>query len=227
MRPETALMLVCGAAGAAAALPRNVTALATFYGAKDNCPPGGAIAYPVIHQQAGGTGTFADPITFAGARAAVKPGTRVYAFWLQKYFIMEDDCEECDGDWSRDKAWHFDLWTGPDNVTPGPNLISCEDALTESATLFEVDALPSYPVNVTPLFNNATLACIVPISGSCTDVGNECGNSCEIPVKDTCPHIAAELLLNYTRFLELNPGLNCSGIVPEGTSVCMGGTCGD
>lgn len=44
----------------------------TFFGARDNCPPGGAIAYPKIHKQAGGVGTFADPITFAGAEKALK-----------------------------------------------------------------------------------------------------------------------------------------------------------
>jgi hypothetical protein len=55
----------------------NGTALAdvTFYGALDNCPPGGDIAYPKLHKEAGGKGTFEDPITFAGAEKSMKPGT--------------------------------------------------------------------------------------------------------------------------------------------------------
>ena len=39
----------------------------TFYGWWDNTPPGGDIAFPRLHNTAGGRGTFADPITFATA----------------------------------------------------------------------------------------------------------------------------------------------------------------
>ncbi|GDY30080.1 hypothetical protein [Gandjariella thermophila] len=40
--------------------------LVTLYGARDNDPPGSSdISYPQIHSQAGGTGTYDDPITFA------------------------------------------------------------------------------------------------------------------------------------------------------------------
>jgi len=46
-----------------------------FVHTKDNCPPGGAIAYPVIHQQAGGVGTFQDPITYAGDVDVTPAGT--------------------------------------------------------------------------------------------------------------------------------------------------------
>jgi hypothetical protein len=37
----------------------------TFYGWYDNTPPGGDVAYPQIHDTAGGKGTWSDPITFA------------------------------------------------------------------------------------------------------------------------------------------------------------------
>jgi hypothetical protein len=71
----------------------------TFYGARDNCPPGGDIAHPTIHKLAGGTGNWADPITFAGADlkgqgVPYAVGQKVYVPSLQKYFIMEDQCEE-------------------------------------------------------------------------------------------------------------------------------------
>ena len=71
---------------------------------------GGDIAYPDLHKEAGGTGTYKDPITYAGTKKATKPGSIIYVNFLQKYFIMEDDCEECDHEWDRNQKWHFDLW---------------------------------------------------------------------------------------------------------------------
>jgi hypothetical protein len=49
--------------------------LVTLYGWPDNSPPGNAIAYPAdggyptIHNAAGGTGTYANPVTFATDQA--------------------------------------------------------------------------------------------------------------------------------------------------------------
>ena len=209
---------------------QEVTAETTFYGARDNCPPGGDIAYPDLHKEAGGTGSYKDPITYAGAKAATKPGSIIYVEFLQKYFIMEDDCEECDRDWRTGQKYHFDLWMGPDNVTAGPNLISCEDTLTQSKTKVIIDPDDNLIVNTTKLFNGDTLQCIVPIEQCTTKNPNECGNECEIPNSGTCQGIANQLLLNLTRFEQLNPKLNCgdgSKVIPKGTTVCMGGPCGD
>ena len=77
----------------------EITAKLTHYGAKDNCPPGPAIAWPKIHQSAGGSGTHADPITYAGATAATPKGSIIYVPKYKKYFVMEDQCEECEKDW--------------------------------------------------------------------------------------------------------------------------------
>src|SRR5580692_8695053 len=56
----------------------------TFYGWDDNSPPGNAIAYPAgsfptVHTAAGGTGTYADPITYATDKSEIPIGTRLYA----------------------------------------------------------------------------------------------------------------------------------------------------
>jgi hypothetical protein len=80
----------------------------TGYDWYDNDPPNSAaIAYPVIHRQAGGIGTYADPITAAvGTSHGVpdlKPGTRFYVPTLRRYFIVEDQCAECTAHW-------YDLW---------------------------------------------------------------------------------------------------------------------
>ena len=73
----------------------------TGYSFWDNTPPGSAaIARPVIHGSAGGTGTYGDPITIAvgyslasgSARLDFPAGTRFYLPALQRYAIVEDIC---------------------------------------------------------------------------------------------------------------------------------------
>ena len=129
-----AALFLCGLA--AGAHGKNFTSKMTFYGAKDNCPPGGAIADPSSkgrHEIAGGTAV--DHITFAEAKACVKPGSIIYVPSLQNYFAMEEcdhdwkSCEECD-----EKHYHFDLWMGPDTAAHGPTLIACENEMTDTTT---------------------------------------------------------------------------------------------
>jgi hypothetical protein len=66
-----------GHGSAQASTTRNF--LVTLYGWPDNSPPGNAIAYPAdegyptIHNVASGTGTYADPITYATDQAEL-PG---------------------------------------------------------------------------------------------------------------------------------------------------------
>lgn len=73
----------------------------TGYTYWDNTPPGSAeIARPVLRQRAGGTGTFANPITIAVGHSIVNgrqtldypEGTRFYLPRLRKYAIVEDVC---------------------------------------------------------------------------------------------------------------------------------------
>ena len=206
----------------------NVTGITTFYGAKDNCPPGGAIAFPSNkpgrHEQAGGLGTAADPITFAGVKTREAPGSLIYVPSLKKYFVMEDSCEECVHQWRHNKKFHVDLWMGPDTVSPGPELIACENALTSMHRVVLRDPPRTLTVDPAPIFANGT--CSIP-APPCHDVGNQCGNSCQIPKTESCAGLEALFGLTAKRFVELNPKLDCSKDVPQGTSVCMGGTCGD
>jgi len=213
--------------GTAAAQPRNVTGERTSYGWPDNCPPGADISYPVVHKVAGGVGSFADPVTYAGVTAATPKGTIIYIWGLRKYFVMEDDCEECSNDWKRGQKWHVDLWMGPSDHFPNATaVIACENAITKSKDSWLVDAPAGLPVDLTPLYDAATNKCIVP-SSPCHDVGNECGNSCEIPDRATCAQLEVMFSLTDTRFKQLNPNLDCSKPVPAGTDVCQGGSCGD
>jgi 3D (Asp-Asp-Asp) domain-containing protein len=125
----------------------------TFYGAADNDPPGSTeIAHPNDrHQEAGGSGTYADPLSLAADPRAIPVGTRVYYPPLRKYFVMEDDCAQCITDWRSSRRPHIDLWTGD---FQGSALLACENALTpDGLVAVEVNPPPGRPVDARPLFN--------------------------------------------------------------------------
>lgn len=80
---------------------RRMMVFLTGYSYWDNTPAGSAIiGRPVIHETAGGIGTYQDPITLAvGWRIYftrqfedIEPGTRFYIPRLRKYAIVEDLC---------------------------------------------------------------------------------------------------------------------------------------
>jgi len=186
-----ALGLLASAAPAQASTTRNF--LVTLYGWPDNTPPGGAIAYPAdegyptIHDTAGGTGTYADPVTYATDQAELPIGTIVYYPYLHRYFIMEDDCTACDEDWTGQGPdggpglYHIDLWAGGQGGNAG-DVDNCEDNLTQNSESVIIDPPSTEPVDTTPLFNSSTNTCYDPssfnggggggTSGSGTIVGN-------------------------------------------------------
>jgi hypothetical protein len=97
-----------------------------------------------VHNTAGGTGTYANPITLATDAAELPVGTRVYVPYLQKYFIMEDDCTQCDADWNKG-VYHIDLWIGGQGYkTVRPQA----DALTQAGSqLVIINPPPDEVVN--------------------------------------------------------------------------------
>ena len=151
----------------AAGTTRN--SLVTLYGWPDNSPPGADIAYPDIHQAAGGEGTYADPVTFATDKSELAPGTIVYYPYLHRYFIMEDDCTECDEDWTGQGPdggpgqYHIDLWIGGQGGNSN-DVINCEDALTQNSSEIISDPPATEPVDTTPLFDSSDNACYNPNS---------------------------------------------------------------
>lgn len=158
-------MALANSAGAATAKPaaaRTLTSYVTLYGWVDNSPPGNGISGGRIHSHAGGTGTYADPVTFATAVAELPYGTRIYVPYMKKYFIHEDECTECDSDWSHGHKWRTDLWAGGDkNSVRDPEksaLLNCEDALTQHAQII-INPASNLPVDTTPIFNAKTRAC--------------------------------------------------------------------
>jgi hypothetical protein len=154
----TILSVVGGTGEAHASSSQNF--LVTLYGWPDNSPPGNDIAYPVIHDGAGGTGTYGDPITFATDQDELAPGTIVYYSYLHRYFIMEDDCVECDQDWNNGK-YHIDLWVGGEGGDPDA-VINCEDDLTQDSAEAEINPPSDEQVDTTPLFDSSSNTCYDP-----------------------------------------------------------------
>jgi len=140
----------------------------TFYGFTDNDDGNGkfttsVIAYPKkdgfpTHHNGTteGAGTYNDPITFATGKKAIDDGTFpvgsiIYVPFLQKYFMLEDECASC-------KTDHVDLFLGrthdPNEKRGGPTE-QCENKLTPDG---KVDIIlkpsSSLPVDTTALFEN-------------------------------------------------------------------------
>jgi hypothetical protein len=163
-----ALILVLWAPFTSAGASGTSNFLVTLYGWPDNTPPGGDIAYPVLHHSAGGTGTYADPVTFASDRSELPVGTRIYLPFLHRYFIMEDDCTECDKDWTGHgpdggpRLHHVDLWAGGEGAHASRDVIHCEDDLTRESAAIIIDPPATEPVDTSPLFDSSDDACYDP-----------------------------------------------------------------
>jgi hypothetical protein len=147
------------------AAARTVTSYITLYGWVDNSPPGNGISGGRIHSHAGGRGTYADPVTFATDVRELPYGTRIYVSYMKKYFIHEDECTECDHDWSNGKKWRTDLWAGGDrNSVREPEksaLLNCEDSLTRHSQII-INPAANLPVTTTPIFNASSRQCYTP-----------------------------------------------------------------
>ncbi len=163
-----------------AAAPAQATSstrdfLVTLYGWPDNSPPGNAVAYPknggnpTLHDAAGGVGTYANPITFATDKSELPVGTIIYYPYLHRYFIMEDDCTECDEDWTGQgpdggpHMYHVDLWIGGQGGDSSA-VVDCEDTLTKGSAAVVLDPSSDEPVDTTPLFDSADGRCYDPSS---------------------------------------------------------------
>ncbi|HEY5024572.1 MAG TPA: Ig domain-containing protein [Acidimicrobiales bacterium] len=158
----------------AASAQSNVKAFMTLYGWADNSPPGPVIAHPCLHNTAGGVGTFANPVTFATDVSELGWCQVIYVPYMKRYFIHEDECSECDSDWSRFHLYRFDMWAGGDaNSRTAPEkkaLRACESAWTRADFVSDpanptviVDPPSDLPVTTAPIFSGPA-HCWTPIA---------------------------------------------------------------
>jgi ricin-type beta-trefoil lectin protein len=231
----TVLGLAVPSGAAKASTSRNF--LVTLYGWPDNSPPGDAIAYPenegypTIHNVASGTGTYSNPITYATDQAELAIGTIVYYPYLHRYFIMEDDCTECDEDWTGSGPdggpglYHIDLWIGGEGGNSS-DVINCEDNLTQNSEQVIIDPPSNEPVDTTPLFNSSTNTCYNPSSfhggggsastitgknsGLCLSTTGESSTLKTIADLGTCDGSSVQ---NWT--------VNSNGTISNGSGLCL------
>ena len=126
--PETATPQ---AAPPSAGGQKQLTIWLTGYSWQDNTPPGSSVVgEPVLHKTAGGTGTFADPITVAvpGHQGDMdwQPGTKFYLPTVQRYVMVEDSgaAKPPSG-----ADTHLDMWIGGQDGTKA-STDDCEGQLT-------------------------------------------------------------------------------------------------
>ncbi|KAK7753734.1 hypothetical protein SLS62_004358 [Diatrype stigma] len=149
----------------------------TFYGSPDNDPPGSAAtAYSCggRDNQAGGVGSYDDPLTFATAPGEYEQCELLYAPYIKKYIRMEDSCEQCTSDWANGEA-HIDIWTG--TVADGGDAqVECENELTPGPQQsFIRNPAADLEVDVTPLWDNG--ACNTQNTYPDYNTGDYCGNN--------------------------------------------------
>jgi hypothetical protein len=146
-----ACAFVLGFLPACAQAETAVTVRVTLFGYADNDPPGTAIAHPRIHRGAAGQGTYNDPITFAANPEQFAPGTMIYVPYLQKYFVMEDDCATAIKTASYG-APLIDLWAGGTASSNYNQLMAAESAYTRDSAQIIVNPTADHPVKAAPIF---------------------------------------------------------------------------
>jgi len=127
----------------------------TGYSFQDNTPAGSAIvSHPILHNTAGGQGTFDDPITVAspGSNDSMvwQPGTKFYLPSIKRYAIVEDSGASPA---PSGVQTHLDIWIGGENGTKS-STDACMDDLTGEVTAV-LNPQPGLPVLPGPIFGQS------------------------------------------------------------------------
>lgn len=129
--------------------PHRVTVELTGYSWQDNTPPHSSrICCGTVHRRAGGTGTYADPITVAvpgnaGHSMETPAGTRFYAPTLRRYLIVEDSGA------TKLHRTHLDVWVDGKDL-PRRHSDQCMNDIT-GRTKVIIHPDPGEKVTVGPL----------------------------------------------------------------------------
>ncbi len=123
----------------------------TGYSWQDNTPPGSAtVSHPIVHKAAGGTGTYADPITVAvpsSGKGMYPAGTRFYLPTVHRYVIVEDTGASPA---SAGVDAHLDMWIdGRDGTRAATD--ACMDQITGTVAA-ELNPPQGRPVTAGPVY---------------------------------------------------------------------------
>lgn len=133
----------------------------TGYSYQDNTPPGSAeVSNPILHKKAGGTGTYADPITVAvpgKGSGLFKAGSRFYLPTVKRYVIAEDTGASA----ASSGDGHLDMWIGGEGGTKSAT-DSCMNKITGDVPA-EYNPPPGRPVLAGPIYANGR--CNIPGGG--------------------------------------------------------------
>jgi hypothetical protein len=135
----------------------------TGYSWQDNTPPGSSIvSKPVLHKEAGGTGTYEDPITVAvpGKGGGIwKAGARFYLPTVKRYVIVEDTGASKP---PSGQDGHLDMWIGGQGGTKSAT-DDCMNKITATGVPAILNPPPNMPVMPGPIFSGGS--CNVPGRG--------------------------------------------------------------
>jgi LysM repeat protein len=126
----------------------------TGYSFQDNTPAGSAkVSKPILHKNAGGTGTYADPITVAvpGKGSGIwSAGNRFYLPSVQRYVIVEDTGASPAPSGT---AGHLDMWVDGEGGSKSASDKCMDQITTKSATAIHNPA-SNLPVHAGPITRN-------------------------------------------------------------------------
>lgn len=176
-----ALIAPITSAAVAEAAPTTTTMYVTGYSWWDNTPPGSSdISDPVIHTNAGGTGSYDDPVTLAVGHSITNgrdvldypAGTRFYIPALRRYAIVEDTCG--DGATPQNGPCHtgyqghpwIDIYIGGQNVSRSV-ANNCASRITDLHTVIR-DPDPGYVVVPGSLAAGCTVYSETPVRTAAT-----------------------------------------------------------
>lgn len=144
----------------------------TGFSWQDNTPPGSAkVSKPVLHEQAGGQGTFEDPITVAvpGKGGGIwKAGAKFYLPTVRRYVIVEDTGASAA---PSGQDGHLDMWIGGRGGTRSAT-DACMDKITGKNVLAELNPPPDRPVLKGPIYADGR--CNIP-DGNGSGMGSKGG----------------------------------------------------
>jgi LysM repeat protein len=131
----------------------------TGYSYQDNTPAGSAtVSHPILHKDAGGTGTFTDPITVAvpgQGHGIWTAGSKFYLPTVKRYVIVEDTGASAA---PAGQDGHLDMWIGGQGGTKSAT-DNCMDKITGTNVPATFNPPPNLPVIDGPVWDQA---CHVP-----------------------------------------------------------------